>query len=95
MGDVPPAVGYYNFTDTQYENVVLYVPEGTLAAYQAADVWKEFKNICEFDTTGIEDVVANDACNGHPNTYYNLRGQAVKHPTQGIYIYNGKKQFVK
>ncbi|MBQ3188599.1 MAG: leucine-rich repeat domain-containing protein [Bacteroidaceae bacterium] len=95
MGDVPPTVDNWNFTDTQYESVVLYVPEGTLATYQAADVWKEFKNIREFDTTGIEDVVADDACNGRPNTYYNLRGQVVEHPTQGIYIYNGKKQFVK
>ena len=49
MGDVPPTVNYYDFTDTQYENLVLYVPEGTLATYQAADEWKEFKNIQEFD----------------------------------------------
>ncbi|MBE6293473.1 MAG: leucine-rich repeat domain-containing protein [Bacteroidales bacterium] len=49
MGDIPPTVGGWNFTTTQYENIVLYVPEGTLATYQAADVWKKFKNIQEFD----------------------------------------------
>ena len=27
--------------------------------------------------------------------YYNLNGQAVEHPTRGIYIYNGKKVFIK
>ena len=27
--------------------------------------------------------------------YYNLSGQVVAHPTRGIYIYNGKKVFVK
>ena len=30
-------------------NATLYVPAGTKAAYQAADYWKEFKEIVEFD----------------------------------------------
>ena len=35
---------------------MLYVPQGSLDAYKAASGWKEFKNIVEFDPTGIEDV---------------------------------------
>lgn len=29
------------------------------------------------------------------DTYYNLNGQAVAHPTRGLYIYNGKKVYIK
>ncbi len=94
MGDIPPTVGGWNFTTTQYENVVLYVPEGTLATYQAADVWKEFKNIREFDTTGIEDVYDNNDTH-RSNLYYDLQGRIVEQPTRGIYIHNGKKVFIK
>ena len=39
----------------------LYVPQGSLEAYKAADGWKGFKNIVEFDPTGIEDVAEEDA----------------------------------
>ncbi len=92
-GDVPPTV-LSGFTTTQYENAVLYVPKGTLTTYQAADVWKEFKNIREFDTTGIEDVYDNNDTH-RSNLYYDLQGRAVEHPTRGIYIHNGKKVFIK
>ena len=56
----PPKVGGGNFTSTHYQNVVLYVPKGSLTTYQAADVWKEFWEIEEFETTGVE-VVEDDA----------------------------------
>ena len=56
MGCVPPAVGSDNFTFTQYVGVELYVPKGSLAAYQAADTWKEFWEIKEFDATGIDAI---------------------------------------
>ena len=39
-GDGP----YFN-----YEEAKLYVPAGTVAQYQAADYWKNFSNIAEFD----------------------------------------------
>lgn len=41
-----PAVGFHHST---YVNGTLYVPRGTLKAYQEADVWKEFWNIVEYD----------------------------------------------
>ena len=56
----PPKVGGGNFTSSHYQNVVLYVPKGSLTTYQAADVWKEFWEIEEFETTGVE-VVEDDA----------------------------------
>ena len=57
---IPPKVGANNFTSSHYQNATLYVPKGSLATYQAADVWKEFWEIVEFDATGIEGVNAND-----------------------------------
>lgn len=43
--------------------------------------------------TGIEEIKTNTRPAN--NTYYNLSGQAVKNPTKGIYILNGKKVIIK
>ena len=59
LGNIPPIVGSNNFTTEQYLNIQLYVPSGTLATYQAADTWKEFSNIQEFDVTGINEIEEN------------------------------------
>ena len=55
----PPKVGTGNFTSSHYQRSVLYIPKGSLATYQAADVWKDFWEIIEFDATGIDDVHAD------------------------------------
>lgn len=52
--EVAPNNNFRNFSPT------LYVPQGTLAIYQTADVWKNFRNIQEFDDTGIDDIKASD-----------------------------------
>ncbi|MBE6285495.1 MAG: hypothetical protein E7093_03515 [Bacteroidales bacterium] len=44
------------------------------------------------DTTGINDVKAE---NGKVKGVYDLQGRKVENPTNGIYIVNGKKVFVK
>ena len=36
--------------------MTLYIPQGSLEAYKAANGWKEFKSIVEFDATAIEDI---------------------------------------
>ena len=36
--------------------MIVYVPKGTLATYQAADTWKNFWDIQEFDVTAIENI---------------------------------------
>ena len=43
--------------------------------------------------TGIETPVTFKAV--QDNTYYNLSGQRVEHPTKGLYIVNGKKVIIK
>ncbi len=42
-GVTPPTIGEYTFSNRA--NVTLYVPLGSKAAYGAADVWKDFKEI--------------------------------------------------
>lgn len=43
------------WSNDNYLNTIVYVPKGTLSAYQSADVWKNFWEIREWDaTTGIE-----------------------------------------
>ena len=55
LGETPPTVGSDNFTNKQYMNMIVYVPKGTLATYQAADTWKNFWDIREEGTTETPD----------------------------------------
>ena len=56
MGTTPPAVDSNNFTNTHFINSTVYVPQGALDAYQAADVWKDFWDIREEGTTEMPGV---------------------------------------
>ena len=44
----PPIVAQECFLSSNYVNSVVYVPQGTLADYQVADVWKDFWDIQEY-----------------------------------------------
>ena len=94
---VPPASVYENsFGTINYIYTTLYVPEGSLAAYQTADVWKYFMKIKEYDPTSIEDVVLDTESSNLP--VYNLQGVRMKDADNlpsGIYIQGGKKFVVK
>ena len=48
--ETPPSIDPDVFTNRA--NAVLYVPRGSKAAYEAAEGWKEFKEIVEIDTNG-------------------------------------------
>ncbi len=41
------------FSDTVLKNAILYVPTGTLAAYEKVDPWRNFWNIEEMDYSGV------------------------------------------
>lgn len=59
LNPVPPTVlEPSQFTQQNYANATLYVPEGSLSAYQAADPWMNFYSIKEFEATGVSDVEA-------------------------------------
>lgn len=74
------------FSNDTYIHGTLYVPTGTLNAYQNADVWKEFWNIEEFDTeSGIEAVSVNGNQTA-PKRFYDVNGAFLKSPKKGVNI---------
>ena len=83
------------FSNKTYRVCTVYVPNGSLARYQATDIWKNFWNIKEFDPTGIASVTINDS----DAPVYNIRGERMTLPAgslpQGVYIRNGKKVIIK
>lgn len=56
----PPSID--NISENQKAKLKVFVPKGTLARYQAADVWKEFWNMKEYDaeSSGINAVDSNE-----------------------------------
>ena len=84
------------FDGVNKNTCILYVPEGSVDAYRAAPVWKEFKNILPIKTaTEIKGIEQTD---GEPFDVFTLSGQKVKSKAtsldglpHGIYIVKGKK----
>ena len=74
------------------QDITLYVPKGTKALYEAAEYWKDFKEIIEYEGVGIDGISQSDKS---IVPLYNLSGQRVTHPRKGIYIKNGRKVLVK
>ena len=69
----------YTFTDAK-----LYVPKGTKAKYEAADGWKNFKEIIEMDgETGIDNIMNTEQS---AIDYYNLNGHKTSTPNKGLNI---------
>lgn len=73
----PPAVKSNNFTNDHYLHTKVFVPRGTLQAYQAASVWKNFWNIEEYDADG-ETAIDAPSCDDF----------AVLHSANGITLSN-------
>ena len=87
----PPVCGTQALDDINKWNCTLYVPDGHIAAYQAADQWKEFLFIDNYSTDIKSNVI-------HPNSttpIYKLSGQHLKTPQKGINIINGRKVITK
>ena len=87
------------FDKTEFYRV-LYVPKGSLAAYESSPYWgyRHFGKIVEGDPedensgTSISAIVSPQA---NKDVYYNLQGQRVETPTKGLYIKNGRKILIK
>lgn len=80
------------FEGINFDTCILYVPVGSKTAYENAEGWNQFKHIVEYDPSAIRDVRQNEA---ESEVYYNLQGQRVENPTNGLYIKNGRKVIVK
>lgn len=60
LSSTPPEL--YEFTDEQYANVVVKVPEGAVDAYRAADYWKKFALVTDSPDYDVENIsIAFDA----------------------------------
>lgn len=67
-----------------FTTATLYVPAGTKAKYEAAEGWKNFKEIIEMDgETGIATSVKGEAS---IDNYYDFNGHKLNKPTKGINI---------
>ena len=73
------------------EKCNLHVPANSKTKYSSTKYWNEFFNILHPGETGI------DCIEGDANKYkiYNLKGEHVNHPGTGVYIIDGKKQYIK
>ena len=91
----PPQITNLNkIPNRTYTDAVVYVPKGTLAAYQATDGWKNFWDIREdSEIAGISDV--NSERHESKPQYYDLQGRKLSKPQKGINIIKGKKVLIK
>lgn len=91
----PPQITYLDkIPNRTYTDAVVYVPKGTLAAYQATDGWKNFWDIREdSEIAGISDV--NSERHESKPQYYDLQGRKLSKPQKGINIIKGKKVLIK
>ena len=87
------------FEGVDKETCILYVPEGSVELYKAANVWKDFVNILAIGSTGMNRIVLTS--DNHQDVY-DLYGRKVKSKTtsfeglqNGVYIIKGKKQLIK
>jgi hypothetical protein len=90
LNPTPVAIAEYTFINRT--NATLYVPKGSKEAYQAADYWKEFKEIIEIDISGIDQIMSNGQNNAK---IFTLDGKRISEPQKGINIIGGKKVVVK
>ena len=82
----PPTISNTTFENVD-KSIPLYVPQESIATYQAADGWKEFTNIVGI-VAGIEEL---ESTTGASPITYDLSGRRVNNNVKGgIYIRNGK-----
>ena len=97
LNPTPPEIKDNTFEKVTEEIATLYVPMGSKTAYMQAPYWKNFNNIQEIETDGIEVIGADMQ---YDKAIYTLDGKrlpttnAVNLP-KGIYIINGKKMVMK
>lgn len=93
----PIETGTNVFKGCDSENGILYVPKGTYQDYWLSE-FAYFKNIVEYDATGINQV--STSANAKPLSRYSVNGQRLTSPTKGLNIVkysNGsvRKEIVK
>ena len=90
LNPTPIAITQNVFTNRT--NATLYVPKGSKDAYKAKNYWKEFKEIVEIETTGIDQISFQENGNGEQvidqegAVWYTIDGKQIDKPKKGINI---------
>lgn len=58
--EIPATLSQSPFNSRTFLNATLFVPYGSVDAYSKAEVWKNFWEIKEWNSSGISDVLSND-----------------------------------
>ena len=83
---VPPLANETTFMENYQSR--LYVPQGCAETYRSAEVWRNFKDIVEFDASHVTAVTTPVT----QESIYDLSGRRlITPPSHGIYIQNGRK----
>lgn len=82
------------FGNVDKENCKLHIPAGALDAYKLTEGWNLFENIIELSEEEMRNMENTLVCD-EERCVTDLAGRAVKFPTKGVYIINGKKILIK
>ncbi len=97
------AIYHYSFTETATPTFSLVTKDTDIPAHKAylettIDITPEPGSIelvfTDDTSTGINEIETEVQESGD-NSYYNLQGMRVEHPTKGIYIHKGKKIIIR
>ena len=77
-------MGSNAFEGVDMKNCTLYVPQGKEKYYCYADRWNDFKNIVEFEATGIDKTTTSTDV--EEVSRYSANGQRLVGPTKGLNI---------
>ncbi len=80
LNTIPPMCGWKSFYNAY--DAILFIPEGSKAAYNTAYEWKNFTNIQEF--AGIDNIEADS--NAVEIARYDINGRLLSVPTKGVNI---------
>ena len=85
LGKTPPSIVSNTFAESQYANLTIYVPQGSLSTYQSSDVWKYFWDIREESTTETPEEEVKKCAT--PVITYNNSGLDIASETDGSEIH--------
>ncbi len=88
LNPIPPqGAGSAGFTKDQYVgDVVVYVPKGSLQSYLNDNGWKNFWDIREFETTGIDNIQTSGVKDVVEIARYSIDGRRLSVPQKGLNI---------
>lgn len=79
----PFAINMWTFSNYTYSDATLYVPKGTIDKYKSTEWWKNFVNIKEEISTGIDQVASDES---QILRRYTINGNKATTPKNGINI---------